>query len=111
MICRYADMAIRHAMMTEGRQDWVQDVRNISNNGLGCFQFMAYRHNGITAYHLGNRYFYGASTEKIYIFYIYIYYNIYKYSYYTTLLHAPYHISEKTKWFAGLPVCRYAINN
>ncbi len=77
MICRYADMAIRHAVMTEGRDDWVQDVRNISNNGLGGFRFVAYRHIGITAYHLGNRYFYGASTEKIYIFYIYIYYNIY----------------------------------
>ena len=42
---------------------------------------------------------------------IYILYLIYiKYNYYTTLLHAPYHENEKTKWFAGLPVCRYAIN-
>ena len=72
---------------------------------------MAYRQTGKPANHLENRYFYGASTKKrIYILYL-IYIMIYiKYNYYTTLLHAPYHISEKTKWFAGLPVCRYAIN-
>ena len=51
-------------------------------------------------------------NEKGDIYFIFIYIIIYiKYNYYTTLLHAPYHISEKTKWFAGLPVCRYAINN
>ena len=51
-------------------------------------------------------------NEKGDIYFIFIYIIIYtKYNYYTTLLHAPYHISKKTKWFAGLPVCRYAINN
>jgi hypothetical protein len=56
-------------------------------------------------------YLWRINEKKIYILYL-IYIIIYiKYNYYTTLLHAPYHISEKTKWFAGLPVCRYAIIN
>ena len=42
-------MPLCHAMMTEGRQNWVQNVRNISNNGLGYFGFVSLRLNGITA--------------------------------------------------------------
>jgi hypothetical protein len=73
MVCRFAGLPVCHAMMTEGRQDWVQDVRNISNNGLGYFRFVANRQTGKPANHLENRYIYGASTKKgIYILYLYI---------------------------------------
>lgn len=109
MVCRFAGLPVCHAMMTEGRQDWVQDVRNISNNGLGYFRFVANRQTGKP---FGKSIYLWRINEKRDIYFIFIYIIIYiKYNYYTTLLHAPYHISEKTKWFAGLPVCRYAIIN
>ena len=79
---------------------------------IGWFSVCGKPANRQTGKPFGKSIFLWRINEKGDIYFIFIYIIIYiKYNYYTTLLHAPYHISKKTKWFAGLPVCRYAINN